>query len=563
MSAVDDLAARHWERALAASPVSATLFNVHEHDDRLPDVSAEALADRRAELRAIADEAASLAPEDDQEQVVLAALRTDVDDTIAALGGPVGDGVPSVLLDANQMTGPHQTWLRLMTQLTYPEPEHAAMAVERYQQAGTFFDTAADRFAEAVDRGLLPVTRNLQRTIDSIEGYLAGDLADDPLIAVGGPSDWDGEDAWRADLRDAVRDHVRPAFAAFAERLRSEQLLHGRDDEHAGLAHVDESGEVYATFARIHTSLDLDPEEVHRIGLEHVEGQLAREWSELGARTHGEDDPRTLMDVMRADESLRYASAEAMEEHAREALARAKEVAPDWFGRLPVADCVVRAVPAYLAESAPPAYYVQPAPDGSRPGTYFLNSHGGDGMLRTEGEATAFHEAIPGHHFQLAIAGELEDIPEFMKHSVETAYAEGWGLYSERLAEEMGLYSSDLDRLGMLTLDAFRASRLVVDTGLHAFGWTRQRAIDFMLAHSPLPPRTVHSEIDRYIAMPGQALAYKIGQREIVRLRREAEASLGDAFDLPAFHDVVLGQGMLPLPVLEMVVNRWVARQSG
>ena len=561
MSAVHDLAARYWDEQLAASPVSATLFNVHDHDDRLSDVSAEAQADRREALGAIAEEAAALSPDGDQEQVVLAALRTDVDDTIAALGGPDGSGVPSVLLDANQMTGPHQTWLRLMTQLTYPEPEHAAMAVERYRQA------AVDGLGEAVGRGVeegagLPVTRNLQRTIDSIEGYLAGDLADDPLVAVGGPDDWDGEDAWRADLRDAVRDHVRPAFAAFAERLRSEQLLHGRDDEHAGLAHVDDTGEVYATFARIHTSLDLDPEEVHRIGLEHVEGQLAREWSELGARTHGEDDPQTLMDVLRADESLRYASAEAMEEHAREALARAKDVAPDWFGRLPEADCIVRPVPAYLAESAAPAYYVQPAPDGSRPGTYFINSHGGDGMLRTEGEATAFHEAVPGHHFQLAIAGELTGIPEFMKHSVQTAYAEGWGLYSERLAEEMGLYSSDVDRLGMLTLDAFRASRLVVDTGLHAFRWTRQRAIDFMLAHSPLPPRTVASEVDRYIAMPGQALAYKIGQREIVRLRREAEATLGDAFDLPAFHDAVLGQGMLPLPVLEMVVNRWVARRA-
>ncbi len=219
-------------------------------------------------------------------------------------------------------------------------------------------------------------------------------------------------------------------------------------------------------------------------------------------------------------------------------------------------------MPDYLAESAAPAYYMQPAPDGSRPGIYFVNSHGGDGMLRSEGEATAFHETIPGHHLQLAIAGELDDVPDFLRHSVQTAYAEGWGLYAERLAEEMGLYSGDVDRLGMLTLDAFRAARLVVDTGLHAFGWPRQRAIDWMLAHTPLPVDTVASEVDRYIAMPGQALAYKIGQREIVRLRRDAEQRLGDAFDIAGFHDEVLGHGMLPLPVLGEVVDRWIRSQQ-
>ena len=169
-------------------------------------------------------------------------------------------------------------------------------------------------------------------------------------------------------LRTTVRDHVRPAFAAFSDRVRAEQLPYGRDDEHAGLAYVEAGRELYAVLARVHTSLDLDPEEVHRIGRTHIEGQLAEEWAELGARTHGESDPRTLMDVLREDESLHYGSSAAMEEHAREAVARAAAAAPDWFGRLPQAQCVVRPVPEYLAESAAPAYYMQPAPDGSRPG---------------------------------------------------------------------------------------------------------------------------------------------------------------------------------------------------
>ena len=561
MPTVDELAERHWRQQLAAHPTAATLFGVHEHDDRLPDPSAEAEAARRAQLRDLVADAEATEAADDRGRVVLGTLRSDAADTLAQLGGPDGDGVSTALLDCNQMTGPHQTWLRTIAQLTYPQPEHAAMAVRRYRAAADHLDTAADRFVEALDRELTPVRRNVERLLASIEGYLAGPLDEDPLVAVGGPQDWDGEPAWRDELRAVVRDHVRPAFVAFVDRVRAEQLPRGRDDEHAGLAHVDQTGDVYAVLARVHTSLELDPRDVHRIGREHIEGQLADEWAQLGARTHGESDPRALMDVLRGDESLQYGSATAMEEHAREAVERATAVAPDWFGRLPRAACVVRPVPEYLADSAAPAYYMQPAPDGSRPGTYFVNSHGGDAMLRTEGEATAFHEAVPGHHFQLAIAGELTDVPDFMRHSVQTAYAEGWGLYAERLAGEMGLYSSDVDRLGMLTLDAFRAARLVVDTGLHAFGWPRQRAIDWMLGHTPLPPGTVAAEVDRYIAMPGQALAYKIGQREIVRLRRDAEQRLGDRFDIRGFHDEVLGHGMLPLPVLGDVVDRWVSSQ--
>lgn len=562
MSVLDELATRHWRESLAASPTAATLFGVHDHDDRLPDPSAEAEADRRAQLAALRRDLEQVEATSDDERLVRASLDVDAALDLAALGGVDGDGASMTLLACNQMTGPHQTWLRTMPQLTYPEPEHARMAVERYGRAAEHLDGHADRFAEALDRGLPPVRRNVERLLLSVEGYLDGPLDEDPLVGVGGPDDWDGADAWRDDLRVAVRDHVRPAMAALVDRVRAEQLPAGRDDEHAGLCHVDDSGQVYATLVQRYTSLELDPAEVHEIGVEHIEGQLAREWSELGQRTHGVDDPRQLMDVLRADASLQYGSAAAMEEHAREAVQRARAAMDGWFGRLPQAECVVRPVPEYLAASSAPAYYVQPAPDGSRPGTYFVNSHGGDGMLRTEGEATAFHEAIPGHHLQLAISGELQDVPEFMKHGVQVAYAEGWGLYAERLAEEMGLYSSDLDRIGMLSLDAFRAARLVVDTGLHAFGWSRQQAIDWMAARTPLPISTIETEIDRYIAMPAQALAYKVGQREILRLRHDAEQRLGDAFDIAGFHDTVLGQGMLTLPVLADVVERWIRSQE-
>ena len=194
----------------------------------------------------------------------------------------------------------------------------------------------------------------------------------------------------------------------------------------------------------------------------------------------------------------------------------------DWFGRLPQADCFVEETP-----SGPTAFYFPPATDGSRPGTFFVNTSEPASWGRYEIEAIAYHEGIPGHHLQLAISGELTDIPEFRKHATVTAYAEGWGLYTERLADEMGLYSGPLERIGMLSADSMRAGRLVVDTGIHAKGWTRQQAIDFMVENSPLALGTIEPEIDRYIGLPGQALAYMIGRLEIVRMRHTHHAARG------------------------------------
>jgi uncharacterized protein (DUF885 family) len=226
----------------------------------------------------------------------------------------------------------------------------------------------------------------------------------------------------------------------------------------------------------------------------------------------------------------------------------------DWFGILPKADCDVEAT-----ESGAVAYYFPPAKDGSRGGVFFMNTSDPTAWGRYQIEATAYHEGIPGHHLQLAISGELHDVPEFRKRAFIAAYGEGWGLYTERLADEMGLYSSPLDRMGMLSADSLRACRLVVDTGMHAFGWSRQRAIDYMLENSPMRDSQVIPEIDRYAVFPGQALAYMIGRLEILRMRAEAKEALGDRFDIKGFHDTVLGSGLMPLPILDRLVKDWVA----
>lgn len=305
----------------------------------------------------------------------------------------------------------------------------------------------------------------------------------------------------------------------------------------------------------------MDPGEIHQIGLDEI-ASLEDEYRQLGDDVLGTTDLVEIYERLRSDPALRFETPEQVQEQAERATARANESTPDWFGRLPVADCVVQPIPEPGAKEAPLAYYLPPADDGSRPGIFFINLTEPSTRTRYESEALAFHEGVPGHHFQLAIAQELEGLPAFRRNGLVTVYVEGWGLYCERLADEMGLYSSDLERLGILSFDSWRAGRLVVDTGLHALGWSRQQAIDYLLENSPQAPNNIENEVDRYIGYTGQALAYKIGQREIFRLRDEAKRTMGDRFDIKGFHDTVLGSGPMPLDLLAELVSEWVSERS-
>ena len=288
-----------------------------------------------------------------------------------------------------------------------------------------------------------------------------------------------------------------------------------------GLCHLPGGEATYRSLARAHTSLDATPDELHRTGLAEID-RIDVELTDLVGRTIG---TRTLPDALaalRGDPALHFGTRDEVFAKAVSALERATEAIPGWFGRLPQAPCEVVRMGAHEEEHSTIAYYRHPAEDGSRPGQYYVNTAHPETRPRYEAEVLAYHESIPGHHLQIAIAQELADLPAFRRHLGPTAFFEGWGLYTERLADEMGLYSGDLDRIGVLSFDAWRASRLVVDTGMHAMGWTRQQAIDFMLEHTALAPNNIANEVDRYIVIPGQALAYKTGQLEILRLRAEA-----------------------------------------
>jgi uncharacterized protein (DUF885 family) len=326
-----------------------------------------------------------------------------------------------------------------------------------------------------------------------------------------------------------------------------------------GLSATPDGDEAYRLAIRMQTTVATTAEEVHAFGLEDL-SRIEAEMDEVAHRL-GKEDRFALKAALEIDPANHTDSREAIVELAVGQTERAFAAAPRYFGRMPAANCVVLPVEEYRERETPPAFYMQPSLDGSRQGQYYINTYQPAERQLHKIAAITFHEATPGHHFQIGIEMELQGLPKFRTLGARmagVAYVEGWGLYTERLADEMGLYQAEEERLGMLDAQAFRASRLVVDSGLHAMGWSRERAIEFMHERGTLPMVDAEIEVDRYTIWPGQALAYKIGQREIERARREVSEKMGDRFDLRAFHDEVLGHGSLPLATLRREIPGWV-----
>ena len=368
------------------------------------------------------------------------------------------------------------------------------------------------------------------------------------------------------DCADIASKRIYPAFQRYRTLLQEEVLPAARADDEPGLSALEGGLDYYTLEIRRHTSLQLTPAEIHQIGLDELE-RIHGEMREIGGRVFGTTDLAEIQRRLREDEALHFTTAEEVEATAIECVERAEAAATQVFGHLPAARCEVVPIPAHEAPDTTIAYYHGPSPDGSRPGRYYINTFAPTTRPRYEAEVLAYHEAVPGHHTQIAIAQKLDALPLVRReggiNSGVTAYVEGWALYTERLCDELGLYSADTDRLGMLSFDSWRASRLVVDTGLHAFGWSRQNAVGFLFENTLLARNNCENEVDRYIAWPGQALAYKLGQREILALRAEASEQLGEEFDLSRFHDVVLGSGAVSLAALRMLVEEWVASGGG
>ena len=542
-----ELAADLLDALFTASPISASLLGLPGYDDRLGDLDAEADARAAERFDAIARRAEAVPvdelDETDRQTVEFVRHVAATERDVVRLGA-----VEWTVTDL--WVAPASSLLEFLPRTPIDSPARQAGYLARLGQVAAHLEAAAARHRDGAATGRTPVARLVQAAIEHLDRVLEGDL-EGLRVTPGG--DDTGFVAERDRLLVGV---VRPALETYRDALVAEVLPVGRGDDEVGLAHLPGGDAIYTTLARQHTSTHRTADDLHDTGLGLI-ADLALEYAEVGERVFGTSDVAEVFAHLRDDDALAYRSADDMLDAARVAIERAEAVAPQWFGTVPSQRCRVEPVPAAAAPGAPPAYYLPPAVDGSRQGTYFLNTHEPTQRRRHLAEAVAFHEAVPGHHFQLTVAQERTDLPVVRRVMIDTAFAEGWGLYCERLADEMGLYSDDVARLGMLAADSWRSARLVVDTGIHARGWSRQRAIDWMAANTPLSLLEVTTEVDRYIAYPGQALSYMVGRHELQALRARTAERLGNAFDLKAFHDLLLSTGGLPLAVLGDAVDRW------
>jgi uncharacterized protein (DUF885 family) len=535
------LADRVWEELLEDQPLLGTMVGDERYDDRLPDLTETGRARRADRARAaLRDLAAIEGPGLDlQERTALDVVRAVAERELAEIEHRLDR-----LRVVSHLWGPGQLLVELGTSQRADTPERLGRLLARLAATPAYYAAAIELAREGVASGVVAPRLVVERTLAQVERLLAAPLADSPALLAVPAADTDG----RERVVEALRRTVHPALEAYRAALR-EYLPHAT--ETIGLSALPGGEAMYAAEILAHTTLPLAPREVHELGLADLE-RIQQERRACAERL-GYDDPARAA----AEGAGRAASPEELLALAKAQVAKGWEAAPAWFGRLPSEPCEVRRVEAFREADMPFAFYHPPSQDGSRRGVYYVNAYDLAHRPLHQLATTTYHEANPGHHFQIALEQELGDRPairRFAGYLTGTAFVEGWGLYAERLADEMGLFEDELERLGMLDMQAMRAARLVVDTGIHAFGWSRERAVA-LLEEAGVPRVDAEIEVDRYVTMPGQALAYKIGQHEIERLRAEAARRDGPAFSIRAFHDRLLELGTLPLPAIRREVG--------
>lgn len=555
------LAQEYWQARLLDDPLFATALGDRRYDDKLPDNTPEARERIENQYKSLLDQADAIPKKTLQahDQLTRTALIVDLQAQLDYLACRLEEW------SVDPLGGPQVEFLNVESYQPIRNPTDGRAMVMRWQAMSNYLDQHASNLRRGLAENRVAVREGVEKVVDEIR-----DLASKPVTewALTRPlrvshDNWSNDELreFHDGITSAVQELIRPAFVRLREFLESEILPKARAQERPGIMHISRGDECYRRLIRVHTSLDKSPEELHETGLREVT-RINRELEALGEKLFQTRNRQTILQRLRNDPSLYFETRDEVAEKAARALERAKSAIPKWFGQLPKADCEVVRMGEHEERHSTIAYYRQPAVDGSRPGQYYVNTFAPETRPRYEAEVLAYHESIPGHHLQIAIAQELEGLPEFRKHSGVTAFVEGWGLYAERLADEMALYSSDLDRVGVLSYDAWRACRLVVDTGMHAKGWTRQQAIDFMFDNTALAKNNIVNEVDRYITWPAQALAYKTGQLEILRLREHAKRQLKNRFKIQEFHDMLLSSGAVPIEALREISDEYVAKRQ-
>jgi len=547
-AAVNDLADRFWEGLLERDPVWATVLGDERHNDRWPDLGAGGRAADETAYRSALEEARGI-PGDglEPEQVITR-------DLIVLISANHLEQLAQkqYQLAIDHMSGP-QVWPAEFAQYQPADTlERLEKLLARHAAYPAMIDQYIETLAEGVRDGRTSAAMPVRRAIEQTERLLALTPEAHPASAMAPVAD-----EHRPRLIAGVEEHVYAGLRRLRDFLVDEYEPHARQEP--GISSTPGGQEAYRLAIRVQTSLDTTADEVHAFGMADLE-TIEAEKDEIAHRL-GHADRHAMREALAADSANHTDDPDAIVRLAQGQTDRAYAEAPNYFGRLPSANCYVKPVEAYREADSPPAFYMPPSLDGSRQGQYYINTYQPHERQLHRLASITFHEATPGHHFQIAIEMELRGLPPFRTLGARIAggaYVEGWGLYTERLADEMGLYASEQERFGMLEAQSFRAARLVVDSGLHAMGWTRAQAITFMHERGSLPMVDAEIEVDRYTVWPGQALCYKLGQREIERARAEVSEAMGDRFDLRAFHDEVLGHGSLPLITLRREIGGWV-----
>ena len=549
----------YYDYSMVSYPEFATYLGDPRGHDRWTDETQAAVEQRQQHERLLLRALDSLDRNrlDEQERVNYDLLYASTRDGIE------GHRFPREMMPINQMGGPQQSIARMMSIMqpkTHQDYEHM---IARLESADRGIDTAIDWMRKGLEKGVTPPRVTLRDVPQQIRNQLVDDPNQSPLLAAfqSRPESLDALQ-WaglQARAAGAFSERIGPAYERLLAFMEDEYIPGAR--ESIAMRDLPDGEAWYAYNVRQSTTTDLSPEQIHQIGI----GEVARIRSEMDRiieSTGFEGSFAEFLHFLRTDPRFYHTSKEALLQEYRDIAKRADPELVKVFGKLPRMPYGVIAVPSYAEKSQTTAYYQRSSIKAGRPGYFYANTYALETRPRWEMEALTLHEAVPGHHLQLALQDELDNVPWFRRVGGYTAFSEGWGLYSESLGEEMGFYKDPYAKFGQLTYEMWRAIRLVVDTGMHHMGWSRQRAIDYFKANAGKQEHDIIVEVDRYIVWPGQALAYKIGELKIKELRAYATQELGEQFDIRAFHDEVLGRGAVPLSVLDANLKAWVETQK-
>jgi uncharacterized protein (DUF885 family) len=556
--AFQKLLADHWEDTLSHSPEFASILGDKRWNDKLSDNSAKGIADDLERTRVWLGkfEAADVTGFPEQEvltrDLLVRDMREDLDNA----------KFENWKMPITQISGIHLQAPQFASFLTFKTVKDYDDYTTRLKGLPKQFDNVIERMRMGMNDNLMPPRFLLEKVVGQVEGIAAQKPEDTPFARpiAKMPAEFSEADRTRIQTEQiaAIRDGVLPAYAKFGKFVKEEYAPKGRAEP--GMWSLPNGAERYAARVKDSTTTNLTPDEIHAIGLREV-AAIEKDMAAI-AKKLGFSDVKAFNASLDKDPKLKAQSREQILQLYRDHIEAMKKEAPKLFGRLPKADCVVESVEAFREKEAPGAQYQRPAPDGSRPGRVQVNTSDPTSRKTISMESTAYHEGVPGHHFQIAIQQELPELPPVRQQMGFTSFMEGWALYSERLGKEVGFYKDPYSDYGRLQDEMLRAIRLVVDTGFHHKKWTRDQVVQFFRDHSAIDEVDIQTETDRYIVWPGQALAYKIGQLKILELREKAQKELGSKFDLRRFHDTVLGAGALPLDVLDKRVTAWIAAEK-